>query len=591
MASEREQAIASTGRRAAIWAGLLLAPALGAPAASANGRAPCPAVAFVGPATIRLTEIERKLLCGDPGTEGWTTIPLNQAEYFMRAFLQQRGYHDPSFAVAGDTLRVDIGQKTRVAALDVKGFPPGVDASKLRRIKGGDLTPKELDGIKTALVALLQNRGYPCPEISLSADGRSGKVTALAAPGARGVMGPIVPARLEKVDPRVFSRYEAFERGQAFDMRLLSLTAQRTVSNALFVSAYYDVICSTAGPTIVQRVVEGKPRLYKLGVGFDTEGYMIGKAQWQKSRIGWRDSTLEGSLYASFREETAEASMHAYIEPASRLYLMPQVLFDREDQIQYQYVTGQASLQPGTSWESESFRAELVAGPVEEHITTVRGVGPANDTFFSLRTKWTLADHLYEYFAAEPRRGWRASFETRSRAAGVQSTLTAHRVSAQGVALWNVGGYDPPALVFGTRYWAGTTYVNDPAYARRTLAPDMRFFLGGDSNLRGVALNGLPRDQDGFLTVAYDGLELRLGDVLPYGLQPLVFLDAAMAGRTDVHLDPDVYWSPGAGLRWRLPVGSIRGTAARGLVWRRDAASPPLYAPHWQFFLSFGQEF
>lgn len=578
-------------RRAALWAWLILAPAACAGSASADERAPCSAIVFVGTATIRLTDIERRLLCGDPATEGWKKVPLNQAEYFMRAFLQQRGYQDPSFAVEGGALRVDAGSKTRVAGLEVKGFPPGVDAGKLRRIRGRDLTPGALDSVKASLVGLLQDHGYPCPEVELSADARSGEISALAAPGAPDVMGPIAPAKLAQVDPRVFRRYEAFRPEQPFDMRLLTLTAERTLSDALFVSAYYDVSCSTAGMAIAQRVVEGKPRFYQLGVGFDTEGYMIGKAQWQKSRIGWRDSTLEGSLYASFREETAEASMHSYVDPGSRLYLMPQVLFDREDQIQYQYVTGQASLQPGTSWDGERERLEVLAGPLVEHITTVRGVGPANDTFLAFHTKWTLTDHLYEYYAAEPRRGRRATVETLSRLAGADSTLTAHRLTVQGESLWNAGDYLPPALVLGTRYWAGTTYVNDAAAAQKNLAPDMRFFLGGDANLRGVALNGLPRDQNGFLTVVYDGVEARLGDVLPYGLQPLVFLDGAMGGRTDAHLDPDVYWSPGAGLRWRLPVGSIRGTVARGLVWHRDAASPPLYPPHWQLFLSFGEEF
>jgi translocation and assembly module TamA len=548
-------------------------------------------VEFAGEATVRLTDVERKLLCGDPDTEGWRTIPLNQAEYFMRAFLQQRGYQAPRFSRAGGKLRVEIGPKSRVTGLEVKGFPPGVDASKLRKLKGGDLTPQNLDGVKKALISHLENHGYPCPAIELSADARSGLLSVQASPGAPGVMGPIVPARLEQVDSRVFRRYEAFRPEQAFDQRLLSLTAERTIADSLFVSAYYDVLCSTAGPTIVQRVVAGKPRLYKLGAGFDTEGYVIGRAQWQKSRIGWRDSSLEGSLYGSFREQTAAASMHYYLDPASRGYLMPEIQFDREDQIQYHYVTAQASLRPGTSWDGESWRGDVLAGPVEEHITTVRGVGPPNDTFLALNTNWTLTDHLYEYYAAEPLRGWRASFETRSRVAGVQSTLTAHRVTAQGVALWNVGNYEPPVFVFGTRYWIGTTFLNDPALAQRTLAPDMRFFLGGDSNLRGVALNGLPRDENGFLTVAYDGLECRMGDVLPYGLQPLVFLDAAMAGRREAHLDPDVYYSPGAGLRWRLPFGSLRGTAARGLVWHRDPTSPPLYPPHWQFFFSFGQEF
>ena len=586
----REATIPSFGKgRAALWAGLILVQI--SVAARADDRAPCASVAFVSTATIHLTDIERKLLCGDPNTEGWRTIPLNQAEHFMRVFLQQRGYQNPRFAVERDALRVDAGPKTRVSGLDVKGFPPGVDASKLRKINGRDLTPEALDSVKSRLTGLLQNHGYPCPEIDISADAQSGKISALAAPGAPGVMAPIVPARLERVDPRIFNRYEAFRPQDPFDMRLLSLTAERTVADSLFVNAYYDVSCSTVGMRIIQRVVAGKPRLYRLGIGFDTEGYMIGKAQWQKSRIGWRDSTLEGSLYASFREETALASMHLYVDPASRLYLLPQVIFDREDQIQYQYVSAQASVQPGTSWENGRLRVDLLAGPAEEHIVTIRGVGPANDTFLAFKTKWTLTDHLYEYYAAEPRRGWRTTIETTSRVAAVDSTLTAHRLTVQGQKLWNVGSYDPSLVVFGTRYWAGTTYVGDYAFAQQNLAPDMRFFLGGSSNLRGVALNGLPTDQDGFLTIAYDGLELRMGDVLPYGLQPLVFFDAAMAGRKDVHLDPDVYWSPGAGLRWKLPIGSIRGTVARGLVWHRDATAPPLYPPHWQLFFSFGEEF
>jgi translocation and assembly module TamA len=574
---------------AALRTGLLLALASPMFAASSGGKGPCPGVVFTGPA-VKLTEVERKLLCGDPSTEGWAMIPSNQAEYFMRAFLQQRGYQDPRFRLSGGVLSVDIGPKTRVTELRVEGLPPGVDSGRLRGIKGRDLTPAELDRVKGALLALLQDEGYPCPEIELSADGETGVVRARVALGAPGVLDGIVPAQLENVDPRVFDRYEAFRRGQLFDMRLLSLTAARTVSDALFVSAYYDVSCSTAGAAIEQRAVEGKPRVYRLGAGFDTEGYAIGKAQWQKSRIGWRDSSLEGSLYASFREESAEASMRSYVAPDSRLYLMPQVLFDREDQVQYQYVTGQASLQPGASWDGEELRAELLAGPLEEHITTVRGVGPANDTFLAFKTKWDLTDHLYEYYAAEPRRGWRVTVETLSRAAGVASSLTAHRVTARGEALWNVGGYDPPAFVLGERGWIGTTYVDDIATARRDLAPDMRFFLGGDSNLRGAPLNGLPSDQSGFFTVVYDGVEARMGDDLPYGLQPLAFVDAAMGGRTDSSLQPDVYWSPGIGLRWRLPVGSIRGTVARGLLWRRDGDTTP-FAPRWQFFFSFGEEF
>jgi translocation and assembly module TamA len=116
-------------------------------------------------------------------------------------------------------------------------------------------------------------------------------------------------------------------------------------------------------------------------------------------------------------------------------------------------------------------------------------------------------------------------------------------------------------------------------------------FFPDDSDLRGARRLGVPGDPVGLLTTLYDGVELRLGDVLPYRLQPLVFVDAAMGGRSSLKLDPNVYWSPGFGVRWGSPVGSVRATLARGLVWRRDPAAEVLLTPQWRFFLSLGREF
>jgi len=561
------------------------------PFARAADRAPCSGVAFVGRDAPRLSDVERKLVCGDENTEGWSSIPTNQKEYFLRAFLQQRGYHAPTFVVSRETLSVDAGAKSFIRALSVSGLPAGIDPSKLRNIVGSEMTPRALDKVKGALGDVLQEKGFACPEIALSADSVTGKVSAAATPGRPGFIDAIVPARLKASDPGVFGRYEAFRRGQPFDMRLLVLTAERTVADSLFVSAYYEVACSTAGAAIIQHVVEGKPRLYQVGVGFDTEGYAIGKVQWKNSRLDTRGSSAEGALYGSFRQESAEASLRESLSPSSRLYLKPRLFYDRENQIQFESVNAEASLLPGTSWDGETLRFDFAAGPAQEFVRTVRGPGPARDSFQAFKTQWTLTDHLFEYYAGEPRAGWRASLDTVSRVAGADSSFTAHRFSARGEALWNLGNESPPMVIAATRWWAGTTYVNDRAVALKNLAPDMRFFLGGDSNLRGAALMGLPGDDAGFLTTVYDGLELRLGDVSAHGFQPLVFVDGAMGGRADIHLDPDVYWSPGLGFRWSLPVGSIRGTAARGLTWRRDSQAASLYPPHWQFFLSFGEEF
>ena len=546
----------------------------------------------MGERKIRLSDVERKLVCGDPRNEGWREVPFNEAEYFLRSFLQQRGFHEPKFVPSASFLDVDPGPQSRVRRLDARGLPQGFDPGKLRKLKGQVLTPKTLDKIKAALFDGLQDRGYACPKVSLSADPRSGIVTAQVVTGRIYDISTIEPAKLEGLDPAIFNRYEAFEYGKPFDMRLLSLTAQRTLADALFVSSYYDVSCSTdAKLSIVQRVMQGKPRLYQVGVGFDTEEYGIVKAQWRNSRIGMRASTLEGTLYGSYRQQSASTFMRYYLRPSSRLYLKPALTYLRQNELQFESSSSEADLFPSSSWENQAWRVDVSGGPLVRHVDTERGPGPVSDTFLGFSSELDFQDHWLEYYTGEPREGWRNSFTSISRIAGAYSNLTAHRFSVQGERLWNLGHYIPPWLVIGDRWWAGSTYVTDRTAALANLTPDMRFFVGGDENFRGADRTQLPGDNDGFFSAAYDGLELRLGDVLPVGLEPFAFLDGAMGGRQSFHLDADVYWAPGAGLRWRLPFGSIRGTLARGLDWHRDPSQPPLLKPHWQLFFSFGREF
>jgi translocation and assembly module TamA len=317
----------------------------------------------------------------------------------------------------------------------------------------------------------------------------------------------------------------------------------------------------------------------------------VGIAQWKHSRIGWRASEAEVSIVTSKLQQSAEASMHNYLSPGSRTYVMPRALLERRNELRYSAIISKESLSPGTSWDFKKARLDVSAGPSFNYVHMLKGLGPVNDNYFSIDTRADLLGHLFEYYVRDPREGWRSSFETSSRFQGAASYITAHRLKLSMEKLWNLGQYDPPWVVLGARGWAATTYVNDRAHAFKKLSPEERYFPGGDSDLRGAAREQIPSDNAGFLTAVYNGLELRLRDVLPWGLQPFVFVDGMMAGRLDFHLDPDVYWSPGVGLRWASPVGSIRTTIARGLLWHRDTVSDPLYNPHWQFFFSFGKEF
>ncbi len=531
------------------------------------------------------------MVCGDPQTEGWGRIPFNQAQVFLKASLQQRGYQNPIFDPGPEVLMVDPGKKTYVKAFTVAGLPPEINPDKLRRIKGEPMTPKLLDTAKAALLSALQNRGYACPSISIEGNRETGEVSAEVQPGGIYRFEHFVPAQATGVDSAIFNRYEAFVRGQRFDSRLLELTAQRTMADSLFLSAYFDVRCSSGGMTITEKVVAGRPQLYKVGVGFDTEGLVIGKAQWQDSRIGPRVDTLEASVYASFVEQSATADLRYFAGPASRLYLMPKLSLGRQNETQYESLYSEFALLPSMSWDGQRLRAEFSAGPALENVHTLRGLGPERDTYPVFQTRLEFRDHLFDYYAGDPRTGWQAALESQSRVAGVDSSFTAHRLGVRGERLWNLGRYDPASLVLATRYLGQTTLVRNGILAAGQLPFDMRFFLGGDADLRGAGRKDVPADGIGLLSVLYDGIELRMGDVLPYGLQPLVFVDGAMGGRSSFHLDPNFYWSPGVGIRCNSPVGSLRATMARGIVWRRDESAEVLLTPRWHFFLSLGKEF
>ncbi|UPT72623.1 MAG: hypothetical protein M0D55_11725 [Elusimicrobiota bacterium] len=231
----------------------------------------CPGVVFQG-ADVGLTPVERRLVCGDPENEGWREIPRAQARRFLEAFLEKRGRLHPVFIEEGAGLRVDPGPVTDIARLEGENLPPGIDLTKKRKVRGTPLTPAALDRVKAHLVRELENRGYACPSVEMSADADSATVRARFPGGLVSNADPIEQPDLPGVDPGIFRRFEAFERGKPLDRRLLDLTSRRVVAEALFLNSYYDVSCATDGARIVHRVGAAPPRIVRIGIGVDTQG-------------------------------------------------------------------------------------------------------------------------------------------------------------------------------------------------------------------------------------------------------------------------------------------------------------------------------
>ena len=549
----------------------------------------CPTVEFVD-AKIELTEAEKRLVCGDENREGWKKVPLEQAKYFLRAFLQQRAYLHPRFEAESGVLRVWPMERTKISGIFAEGLPEDVRLSRRRGVVGSWLTPSALDGLQAWIKSELHYRGRGCPTVKSTADADSGIVQVTVDPGPVHYIEYIHEAETGSVDPGVFRRYEAFNYGNRLDLRLLNLSADRVVGSDLFLSAYYDLSCSSRALTISQNVVTGPPRLVTAGVGFDSEDLAKAQVRYRNSRIGWRASRFDARVSASQRVQLGETQLHWYPAPAARWFIQPRASGRREDELRYEAAFADAALEPGIEFDDQALRLAFQGGPAFEYVRTLRGVGPPDQALLAMHLRLSLVGHLYEYYLRDPRTGFYATIETTSRQKGIQSPFTMHRITVTAQRLWNVGLYDPPLLVVGWRTATGTTLVDAEATPPGALSAPLRFFLGGDSDLRGFARKELPVSGEGFLTSVYQGLELRLGGMLPKRLEPLLFIDAAMGGRRSVELEREIYWSPGAGFRWGSPVGAVRLTAAYSMPARRD---PTLieHKNHWQLFFSWGQEF
>jgi translocation and assembly module TamA len=547
----------------------------------------CPSVRLFGP-ELELTEVEKRLVCGHPGSEGWRDIPPTQAEGFLRAFLQRRGFHYPRFQAVDEALEVTVGTRTLITKLTGRGLEGLYDLGKKRGVVGKPLTPLALDRLKGEVTTRLQEKGFGCPTVIVDADARTGVIQVTAKPGIRHLLTYIHAPPVTGIDPGVFERFRAHQYGYPLDIRTLNLTSERIMQETLFQSAFYELNCSTSGLSITQRIVEDKPRLVTVAFGVDTEGYARTRAQWRHSRIGYRASSALVALFASYREQEFNALMHYYLRPSDRINLEPSYTARRANEFQFETVEQQLSLAPNWTWDNDFLHLDARGGPVLGYYNTLRGLGPVNDTFFSFNTRTTIMSHLFEYYQRDPREGWFAGFESSSRDPAAYSRLKAHRLRVYGEALWDVGRYDPPLFVVANRGWAGTIASNS-SEAFTQLPPTQRFYLGGDADFRGSRRQSLPTDSQGFLSALYDGVELRFNG-LPYRLQPLLLADMAMGGRRAFHLDRDIYYSPGAGIRWASPFGAVRLTLARGMV-ARPSSENPTTLPRWQFFATFGTEF
>lgn len=553
---------------------------------------------------LKLSKNEQVLVCGsNEGGEAWRDVPLPQAEYQIRVKLQNDGFLHPRFEREGDVLNVWQGPRDRVKDVKVKGGEGILDATKLRHVRGEALEPGELDEVKLWADSEMRSHGYGCPKIDVRAEAWNGTIFADVDSGKRMKVAGIEYTGLEGLDTEALARYQAIEPGDWHDAREMQLTSSRMLADGLFQSAYFTTTCRD--DKIDYRLVTsvGKPRILTFGVGASTEEFPFTRIWFKNARLDDRASSFTATLYASPRTQSLEVRSEFYRVPWSRRsYFGPRFLLAREKERDYEVARTKVGADLGRNWDVWRTRLQGRVGPTWNYVDTVQGIGPTHLSFLSWEGSLLAMSHEYEASMRDQYTGWQSGFEYRGQREGIGSAVNVDRFEFNFKQLWNLGAYTPPLFVLATRLQAigldtkqlselGENFeTNRDALGKRLLPVDYRVFFGGDQNLRGFSRQVLNNGGVGYATALYLGFELRLIEELPYKLQPFLLFDSAQLGDRRMTLDKPLFVSEGLGVRWASPFGTLRGSAARGMIWGGDDSTKG-YPQEWVYFFSFGQEF
>ncbi len=544
---------------------------------------------------LALSTNEQVLVCGsNEGAAGWKEIPIPQAQHQLTVYLNNEGYLSPRFERDQKQLTVWSGPRSKISALEVTGADGLLDPDKKRKIVGESLEPARLDEVQQWAETDLRNSGYACPQVSLQGQAWDTKVIANVEEGQQQTFGGITRIGLDNIDQSYLSRYEAFGSGDLYDVRKTQLTASRMLAEGFIQSANFVATCRGDKADLTLRASIGPPKVFRFEVGASTEEFPFASVTFRNARVDDRASSYTATLYTSPRTQSLTATSQLYWLPwTKKAFFGPRARLARVSEKTFEYLEAKAGADIGRFWDMWDIRWMGRLGPTINYTETKVGIGPENISYLSWEASLDAMSLNYESNLRNQYEGWAGSFRYRGQKKGLGSEINVNRYDVTYKALWNVGAYAPPLLVFGFRLELNSVDADQTTAGQdnRELVPiEYRVFYGGAENLRGFSRKSITNANIGYLTAAYAGFELRLIEQIPWNIQPLLLVDLARLGAQRMEFDDPLFASFGGGIRWASPFGTLRGSAARGKIYQANS-SAAVYAEEWVYFLSFGQEF
>ncbi len=567
----------------------------------------CPTIRMENRGDFDFGPMETRLLCGDSTQDNvgtpWATIPPNQAAYFLKGFLQARAHHQPEFIQDGEILFVRPGGQSKLSKFTITGGPSTWVPPTRRLVIGQPLTPPLLNDLQGWALSQIKDEGYACATAESRADPLTGEAVVELRPGELRIISGIEDTGDTGLRPGVLDRYNAFKVGQVYRERLISLTRRRTQEDGflqtLLLSARCEPLPTSPGQpatvTIVRDVNLGPSRTVRVGAGYSNDRGARLRVILRQNRIGESASSAEARLNLSYREPNVNSQIlnsryrWYYSTSEARSFLEPNVTYEHTAESARDFENVAPGLFHGWNHEFTDGQLEVRVGPSYQAQRIFRGEG--SDTSLALlevNTEWI--SHDFEFFNTSPRKGEfvRGAFLATQRSWA--SPVTAQRLEISGEKLWDIGRYDPPLLILGLRYSLSSVFSPEDGDLQSRLPLRFLTFLGGERDLRGFESRSLPRSGLGALSGATTGFEARLHKVLFRRADVFGFLDAGLLGGKSFALEKPILMSPGLGVRWESPVGTLRAYVAQRFALEEPAGSQG-YDRNFRFGFTFGEEF
>ncbi len=538
---------------------------------------------------LRFDENEKIMICGSE-TPGWTKIPEDQSRRNLEVILRSHGYYNISIKKKGGKIIINKGKKTKIGELKFTNHPPGFKDRVFLGVRGDTLNTKSLNKIENWSAARLRTLGYPCPEVQSTANPKTGDVQIQLNPGEKVKILKVTRSGLGDIRPYALSRFDAFRMGNTYNADLFELTSRRLTLSGLADYSNFHNYCSQnnfKNGEFEQEVILSQPRSLLVSFGASTEQFPIAKALVRHNQLDANASRALLQLHLSSVEQYMDGYVQWHLfNNYPRLFLQPKFEMRRNSENFYEVLQQTLSTGLGYTHDDSSNHYFAVARPTYNVEDTVSGSGPAHTSFFSLESEFGLISHYYEFFQMTPREGYELRGDWSTRRQGLGSALSGDRYLLEGTWLHNWSGFDPPQTIFGVRF----KFASLRSPTLQDSPTSLRLFLGGDNDIRGFSRKSINNGGLGFSDIAYVGTEVRFTQFLPFKLQPFVLIDFAKTAFEEFDFSSFLYWSPGMGMRWQSPIGSLRGTAAYGMT-SGEEPNDSVPDDQWTFFLSFGQEF